>query len=1075
MSETNEDGQKKALSLSGAGRLELRRKPAAEGAQVRQNFSHGRSKTVTVEVKRKRTVSVPEQGNRSGSGGGRGRARGAAADGGLTQDERDVRLRALEQAIQDQKRRAEEEVRRAEEAARRKIEDEARRKVEEEARKVAEEAARKAAEEAARREAEDAARREIEARAAAAAAPVAPAPEAPAPRAETPRTVEARGDSPRTERPAGGGAPRGDRPDFRSGDRTGGAPRGDRPGGAPRGDRPDFRSGDRPGGGAPRGDRPDFRSGDRPAGGAPRGDRPDFRSGDRPAGGAPRGDRPDFRSGDRPAGGAPRGDRPDFRSGDRPAGGAPRGDRPDFRSGDRPGGGAPRGDRPDFRSGDRPGGAARPDFRSGDRPGGPPRGDRPGGARPAAPGATTTTPVLDDDVERARARAAERARKVERDEEESRAKAANKRATPAARPGDDRRRGGKGEIKRLVEGGDEGERQRSQAAMRRQRERMRRAGRQAEPQARVIRDVIVPEVISVQELANRMAVRGGDVVKKLMTLGVMATINQAIDADTAELVATEFGHRVKRVAEDDVELGILGLDDTDDDLTHRAPVVTVMGHVDHGKTSLLDALRKTDVVAREAGGITQHIGAYQVELETGDHVTFLDTPGHAAFTAMRARGAQVTDIVVLVVAADDGVMPQTVEAINHAKAAGVPIVVAINKIDKPGVNPERVRNELLQHELVLEELGGDIIAVEVSAKTGYNLDKLLEAILLQAEVLELRANTGRAAQGAVVEAKLDKGRGPVATVLVQKGTLKTGDAFVVGSQWGRVRALIDDKGRKVEEAGPSVPVEILGLQGVPQAGDELVVVEDERKAREISDFRSEREQRARAATALGARGTVEQMLSEISAGAKKELPVLVKTDVQGSLEAITSTLAKLGNEEVAVRMLHGAVGGINESDVTLAQASNALIIGFNVRANAQARDVARQAGLELRYYSVIYDLTNDVKGMLEGMLAPIRRETITGQATIREVFAITKVGKIAGCMVTEGYVRRDSKVRLLRDDVVIHEGALSSLKRFKDDAKEVRAGQECGMAFENYQDLRNGDVIEAFEVEEIAAQLKSPI
>ena len=640
------------------------------------------------------------------------------------------------------------------------------------------------------------------------------------------------------------------------------------------------------------------------------------------------------------------------------------------------------------------------------------------------------------------------------------------------RDGPGRRQSGKMTITQALSG-DEQRRQRSLASVRRQREKARM--RDEQPQAKQVRDVIIPDTISVTELANRMAERTADVVKELMKLGVMATATQTVDGETAELIAQELGHRAQRVSESDVESGLEGADDEDGSLKSRPPVVTVMGHVDHGKTSLLDAIRRTDVATGESGGITQHIGAYQVELETGDHVTFLDTPGHAAFTAMRARGAQVTDIVVLVVAADDGVMPQTVEAINHAKAAGVPIVVAINKIDKPGVNPERVRNELLQHELVLEELGGDVIAVEVSAKTGKNLDKLLEAILLQAEVLELRANTDRAAQGAVVEAKLDKGRGPVATVLVQKGTLKTGDAFVVGSQWGRVRALIDDKGRKVEEAGPSVPVEILGLQGVPQAGDELVVVEDERKAREISAFRSEREQRARAATALGARGTVEQMLSEISAGSKKELAVLVKADVQGSLEAITATLAKLGNDEVAVRMLHGAVGGINESDITLAQASNALIIGFNVRANAQARDLARQAGLELRYYSVIYDLTNDVKSMLEGMLSPIRRETITGQAEIREVFAITKVGKIAGCSVTEGYVRRDSKVRLLRDDVVIHEGSLSSLKRFKDDVREVRAGQECGMAFENYQDLRAGDVIEAYEVEEIAAELKSPV
>jgi translation initiation factor IF-2 len=609
----------------------------------------------------------------------------------------------------------------------------------------------------------------------------------------------------------------------------------------------------------------------------------------------------------------------------------------------------------------------------------------------------------------------------------------------------------------------------SLAALRRHRERERRQ-QQLQDTQQFVREVVLPETILVSELANRMAVRGADVVKQLMKMGVMATVNQVIDADTAELLVAEFGHAVKRVSDSDVEIGMFGDDDRPEDLVPRPPVVTVMGHVDHGKTSLLDALRHSDVAAHEAGGITQHIGAYQVDLGTGTPVTFIDTPGHAAFTEMRARGAQVTDIVVLVVAADDGVMPQTVEAINHAKAAKVPIVVAINKIDKPDANPDRVKQELLAHELVTEDFGGEVLAVEVSATEPRNLDKLIETIQLQAEVLELKANPNREAQGAVIEARLDRGRGVVATALVQRGTLKVGDIIICGAHWGRVRALVDDRGNPVEQAGPSTPVEVLGLDGVPDAGEQLVAVENERRAREIAEYR-QRKKRTQAAAAAAPRGTVEEMFTQMTAAGVRELPVVVKSDVHGSLEAIIAGLEKLSTDEVAVRVLHSGVGAITESDVTLAFASNATILGFNVRANAQAREMARRDNVELRYHSIIYELLDEAKARLSGLLAPASRETITGHAEVREVFNITKVGKVAGCMVVDGVIRRGARLRLLRDDVVAYEGPLGSLKRFKDDVREVREGFECGIGVDGFSDIRQGDVIEAYEVEEVARSL----
>ncbi|WP_232314841.1 translation initiation factor IF-2 [Oceanibaculum pacificum] len=642
-----------------------------------------------------------------------------------------------------------------------------------------------------------------------------------------------------------------------------------------------------------------------------------------------------------------------------------------------------------------------------------------------------------------------------------------RRAAPAARRGEPRRRGGKVNINEAL---DDSERQRSLASVRRQRERekQRQMGA-AQERHKVVRDVTIPETITVQELANRMAERGTDVIKALMRMGVMATINQPIDADTAELLVGEFGHNVKRVSESDVEFSIRRAADVGETLQSRPPVVTIMGHVDHGKTSLLDALRKTDVAAREAGGITQHIGAYQVNLPSGQKITFLDTPGHEAFTAMRARGANVTDLVVLVVAADDGIMAQTVEAITHAKAAKVPIIVAVNKIDKPGANSQRVRQELLQHELVVEELGGDILCIDVSAKTGENLDKLEEAILLQAEILDLKANPERQAEGTIVEAKVERGRGSVATVLIQRGTLNVGDVFVAGAESGRVRALLDDKGQPIDSAGPAQPVEVLGLNGTPQAGDEFIVVDNENQARDIAEYRQAKVRQQNAATS--GRGTLEQMFTQLAEGAKKELAVIIKSDVQGSTEAIRASLEKLETDEVAVRVLQAGVGGFNESDVTLAKASNALMIGFNVRANPQAREMARRDGVEVRYYSIIYNVVDDVKALLSGMLSPVVRETHIGNAEIREVFNITKVGKVAGCMVTEGTVKRGAKVRLLRDNVVVHEGTLKTLRRFKDEVREVNNGYECGMAFENYEDIRSGDVIECFEVEEVARAL----
>jgi translation initiation factor IF-2 len=686
-------------------------------------------------------------------------------------------------------------------------------------------------------------------------------------------------------------------------------------------------------------------------------------------------------------------------------------------------------------------------------------------ARKAAPAPEPSAPAAPD------APLSERARPSGGDSRKPAKRVEDDRGGRPAKPREDGgRRSGKLTLNDALTGG--GGRERSLAAMKRKQERARqKAMGQTQSREKVVREVQLPETIVVQELANRMAERAADVVKSLMKMGVMATMNQSIDADTAELVIEEFGHKMVRVSDADVEQVIEQVPDAPEDLKPRPPIITIMGHVDHGKTSLLDAIRKTNVVSGEAGGITQHIGAYQVTTESGAVLSFLDTPGHAAFTSMRARGANVTDIVVLVVAADDSVMPQTIEAINHARAAKVPMIVAINKCDKPAADANKVRTELLQHEVVVEAMSGDVQDVEVSAITGKGLDQLLEAIALQAEILELQANPDRAAMGAVIEAQLDVGRGPVATVLVQNGTLRKGDIFVVGEQWGKVRALVNDQGARVTEAGPSVPVEVLGLNGTPEAGDVLNVVDTEAQAREIAEYRQEAAKDKRAAA--GAATTLEQLMAKAKEDKDvAELPVLVKADVQGSAEAIVQALEKIGNDEVRVRVLHYGVGAITDTDVGLAEASGAPIIGFNVRANASARNSANQKGVELRYYSIIYDLVDDIKAAASGLLSAEVRENFIGYAEIREVFKVTGVGRVAGCLVTEGIARRSAGVRLLRDNVVIHEGNLKTLKRFKDEVKEVQSGQECGMAFENYDDIRPKDVIEIFEREEIERSLK---
>jgi len=614
------------------------------------------------------------------------------------------------------------------------------------------------------------------------------------------------------------------------------------------------------------------------------------------------------------------------------------------------------------------------------------------------------------------------------------------------------------------------ERERSDAAFRRRIQRRKREI-SAEPKEKLVREVVIPEAITIQELANRMAEPARAVIALLMKQGQLLKITDVIDTDTAQLIAEELGHTVKRVAESDVEEGLFDTADDEGTLESRPPVVTIMGHVDHGKTSLLDAIRSTNVASGEAGGITQHIGAYQVMSPSHGKITFIDTPGHAAFTAMRARGARVTDIVVLVVAADDGVMPQTVEAINHAKQAKVPMIVAINKIDKADAKPERVRTELLQHEIQVESLGGEVLDVEVSATKKINLDKLLETIGLQAEILDLKANPDRPAEGTVIEAKLDRGRGPVATVLVQRGTVHPGDIVVAGAEWGRVRALVSDSGTPVDLAGPSTPVEVLGFTGTPEAGDRLAVVESEARAREVTDYRARQKREKSAARTGGMRGSLEQMMAQVKTSGRKEFPLIIKADVQGSLEAIQGTLEKLGTNEVIARVIHSSVGGITESDVTLAEASGVPIIGFNVRAHKEAREAAERAGIEIRYYNIIYNLVDDVKQAMSGLLAPTVRETMLGNASILEIFKVSKVGNIAGCRVTDGVVERGANVRLIRDNVVVHEGKLSQLKRFKDDAREVTAGQECGMAFEGYQDMKAGDVIECYRVETIQRSL----
>jgi translation initiation factor IF-2 len=1023
MSDANDnDGKPAGGAPLGAGRAPLTLKPRVAGSvstgTVRQSFSHGRTKTVVVETKRRRTdgsigpekhpaFDIKPRPRPEASAPSPAAPREASPAGSLSAEEMEARRRAIESARQDQERRDAET--RARDAQAR---------------------------------AESDAHRAAEAASAAASAPPAPAPAAepaptvaaqPAPVAEQPAapaqaatSAETSTPAPTLAQPERAAAP--ERPAF--------VPRAapDRPAPTftPREPRPDnFRPADR-------GPRPEGQS---PY--PPRAPRPEGQGGYAARSGpgfGPRGDRPPPREGG--GYGAPR---DGVRGGDRPA--RPAG----------PGGGGETVRYSALAPRPAPGAA---------RPGGPPRPGGPRGAAPAAPAAPEVTRPT---------RGAPMARPTDRrgdDDRDRKAGAAAPGKAVSRTKGEPKRREGRLTIQAVAGDGDTAERMRSLASVRRARERekeKRKGGVTETP--RVAREVVIPDIITVQELSNRMAVRGVDIIKFLMRQGMMLKINDVIDNDTAELVATDFGHTVRRVSEADVEEGFIDVGDDAEDMIPRPPVVAVMGHVDHGKTSLLDALRTTDVASGEAGGITQHIGAYQVRLANGQRVSFLDTPGHAAFSAMRARGANVTDIVVLVVAADDGVMPQTIEAINHAKAAGAPIIVAINKIDKPDADPTRVINELLQHEIVAESLGGETQVVEVSATKRIGLENLVDAILVQAEVMDLRANPDRSAEGVVIEAKLDKGRGPVATVLVKRGTLKRGDIVVAGDAWGRVRALMNERSEQVDSAGPSEPVEILGLNAAPEPGVQLAVVEDDARARELTEYR-ERKRREKSMAPSSAGVSLADMMSKLQDKKLKELPVIIKADVQGSAEAIAGSLAKLGTDEVRARIILSGVGGINESDVLLAKGAGSPIIGFNVRASKQARDLAEREGVEIRYYAIIYDLIDDLKGVMSGMLPPIQRETFLGNAEVLEAFDISKVGRVAGCRVTEGTVRRGAKVRIVRDDVVIQEmGTLQTLKRFKDEVNEVVVGQECGMSFAGFQDIKKGDLIECFTVEEVKRSL----
>jgi len=1020
MSDENDNGRPSAPG----GRAPLTLKPRTGGGSVsagtvKQSFSHGRSKTVVVENKRARPHSAPS-GNLAAPSSAEKRTftpapsgprpSGGGAEGNLSAEEMRARQRAIELAREHQARQA------AEQQAR---EERARAEAAAQAAAQAKDAQAKAAE-AARAAAPPEAPK-VEAPVAKAEPPPAAAP---APVAEAPRPVEA----PRVEAP---------RP----------APQAAAPRPAERPERHD-RSPTAPG--QTRTYEPSReRRDDRPSTTTYRPDRP---QGDRPQAG--RFENANF--GQR----APRAD------------GRPQGDR-----GPRPTGDRDRGDRPQGDRGPRPQGEPVRYSALAPRPAPSRDGARPGGPRPprVAPNAPPATPEIQRAARQAPRPGSANLDRRPDDDDDTRRKSANAPPNKAISrvKGAAQRREGRLTIQ-AVAGDDEGavERMRSLASVRRAREREREKRKGgAQEQARTAREVVIPDVITVGELANRMATRGVEIIKFLMRQGVMLKINDVIDNDTAELVATEFGHTVKRVSEADVEEGFIGAEDQDDHLEPRPPVVAVMGHVDHGKTSLLDALRATDVAAGEHGGITQHIGAYQVRLESGERVTFLDTPGHAAFSAMRARGANVTDIVVLVVAADDGVMPQTVEAIQHARAAGAPLIVAINKIDKPGADPTRVINELLQHEIVVESLGGDTQAIQVSATEKMGLDDLIEGILLQAQVMDLRANPDRTADGVVIEAKLDRGRGAVSTVLVKRGTLKRGDIVVAGSSFGRVRALLNERDEQLTEAGPSTPVEILGLDGTPAPGEAFAVVENEARARELTEYRT-RLKREKAGAPLAGGVTMADFMAKLQDKKISELPVIIKADVQGSAEAIVGSLDKLGTDEVRARIILSGAGAISESDVMLAKGANSPIIGFNVRASSQARQLAEREGVEIRYYSVIYDLIDDIKGVLSGMLAPEQRETFLGNARVLQVFDITKVGKVAGCRVTEGVVKRGARVRIIRENIVVLElGTLQTLKRFKDDVAEVGSGLECGMFFQGFQDIKEGDTIECFNLEEVKRSL----